>query len=182
MSAQQVGVCSPRMDTANRLSIIITQQKLMFFIDIDRNWGIENDRMSQFARSQMTQFAICSWFWLNVIQSTFRSHPLYELKILSLAYLTPSGIVYEGMWTSVTLDEESFTPKWKFDVLPVRLSILSFSSTFIIINAKRFLPDPGVSGVRSMGPGVCLSRRDFVKLCWCDSGWWWYQLNTSWWC
>ena len=19
--------------------------------------------------------------------------------------------------------------------------------------------------------------RDFVKLCWCDSGWWWYQLN-----
>ena len=20
--------------------------------------------------------------------------------------------------------------------------------------------------------------RDFVKLCWCDSGWWWYQLNT----
>ena len=31
----------------------------------------------------------------------------------------------------------------------MRLSILSFSSTFIIINAKRFLPDPGVSGVRS---------------------------------
>ena len=22
----------------------------------------------------------------------------------------------------------------------------------------------------------------FVKLHWCDSGWWWYQLNASWWC
>ena len=21
--------------------------------------------------------------------------------------------------------------------------------------------------------------KNFVKLCWCDSGWWWYQLNTS---
>ena len=43
------------------------------------------------------------------------------------------------------------------------------------------LPDPGVSGVRSMGPGVCLSLPtygSFVKLCWCDSDWWWYQLNT----
>ena len=31
-----------------------------------------------------------------------------------------------------------------------------------------FLPDPGVSGVRSMGPGVCLSLHtygSFVKLC-----------------
>ena len=24
---------------------------------------------------------------------------------------------------------------------------------------------------------VCTYDR-FVKLCWCDSGWWWYQLNT----
>ena len=44
-----------------------------------------------------------------------------------------------------------------------------------------FLPDPGVSGVRSMGPGVPPSK-NFVKLCWCDSGSWWYQLNTDWWC
>ena len=27
-----------------------------------------------------------------------------------------------------------------------------------------FLPDPGVSGVRSMGPGVSMSK-NFVKLC-----------------
>ena len=37
-------------------------------------------------------------------------------------------------------------------------------------------------------PGVrsrCLSVRaykTFLKLCWYDSGWWWYQLNASWWC
>ena len=24
--------------------------------------------------------------------------------------------------------------------------------------------------------------RTLLRLCWCDSGWWWYQLNTSWWC
>ena len=48
-----------------------------------------------------------------------------------------------------------------------------------------FLPDPGVSGVRSMGPGVSIyvtTSRSFVKLYWCDYGWWWYQLNTNWWC
>ena len=27
------------------------------------------------------------------------------------------------------------------------------------------LPDPGVSGVRSMGPGVCTSPKTFLKLC-----------------
>ena len=32
-----------------------------------------------------------------------------------------------------------------------------------------YLPDPGVPGVRSLGPGVCLSQ-SFLKLCWCDSG------------
>ena len=47
------------------------------------------------------------------------------------------------------------------------------------------LPDPGVPGVQSMGPGVSNyihSYDTLVKVCWCDSGWWWYQLNTSWWC
>ena len=29
---------------------------------------------------------------------------------------------------------------------------------------------------------LCHSLQDFVKLCWCDSGCWWYQLNTSCWC
>ena len=38
----------------------------------------------------------------------------------------------------------------------------------------------------SLGSGLwvpvslCTSG-SFVKLCWCDSGWWWCQLNTSWW-
>ena len=60
------------------------------------------------------------------------------------------------------------------------------SETWIISPAidycNRFLPDPGVSGVRSMGPGVSMSlthSERFLKLGWCDSGWWWYQLNTS---
>ena len=46
-----------------------------------------------------------------------------------------------------------------------------------------YLPDPGVPGVRSMAQygSRCLSQT-FLKLCWCDSSWWWYQLNTSWWC
>ena len=42
-----------------------------------------------------------------------------------------------------------------------------------------FLSDPGVPGVRSMGP--VLSH--WVTLCrlnWCDSGWWRYKLNTNW--
>ena len=35
----------------------------------------------------------------------------------------------------------------------------------------------------SLGSGLWVpaSLRDFVKLYWCDSGWWWCQLNTSWW-
>ena len=36
------------------------------------------------------------------------------------------------------------------------------------------LPDPV-----SVPPSV---QELWLRLCWCDSGWWWYQLNTSWWC
>ena len=46
-----------------------------------------------------------------------------------------------------------------------------------------FLSDPGVPGVRSMGPVVSHSlteSKTFVKLNWVDSGWWRYQLNTNW--
>ena len=39
---------------------------------------------------------------------------------------------------------------------------------------KCFLSDPGVPGVRSLGPDVT------NRLNWCDSGWWRYQLNTKW--
>ena len=43
-----------------------------------------------------------------------------------------------------------------------------------------FLPDPGVSGVRSMGPGLSMSVPMTPLWNFADeySGWWWYQLNT----
>ena len=28
-------------------------------------------------------------------------------------------------------------------------------------------------------PASLTTSKTFVKLCWCDSGWWWYQLNTN---
>ena len=73
-------------------------------------------------------------------------------------------------------------------------STLTFSFIFIDNLRKRsfhlqkvqFLPDPGVPGVRSMGLGLSNylhTYNTFLKLCLCDSGLWWYQLNTiDWWC
>ena len=50
-----------------------------------------------------------------------------------------------------------------------------------------FLSDPGKPGVRSLGPDVCPSLSEWVsewdtllRLNWCDSGWWRYQVNTNW--
>ena len=45
-----------------------------------------------------------------------------------------------------------------------------------------FLSDPGVPGVRSMGPVVFhwLTELPLCRLNWCDSGWWRYELNTNW--
>ena len=46
-----------------------------------------------------------------------------------------------------------------------------------------FLSDPGKPGVRSLGPDVCPSVSEWdtlLRLYWCDSGWWGYQLNTNW--
>ena len=41
------------------------------------------------------------------------------------------------------------------------------------------LSDPGIHGVRSMGP--CVSNWETLGwLNWCDSGWWRYQRNTNW--
>ena len=41
----------------------------------------------------------------------------------------------------------------------------------------------------SLGSGLWVSvsvpssvQELWLKLCWCDSGWWWYRLNTNWWC
>ena len=41
-----------------------------------------------------------------------------------------------------------------------------------------FLADPGVPGVRSMGPYLCLSET-FLKLKWCDPSWSSYKLNMT---
>ena len=50
-------------------------------------------------------------------------------------------------------------------------------------SGKSFLLAPSVSGVRSMGPlsiwGTHSLSDLWLKLCWCDSGWWWYQFNSS---
>ena len=43
-----------------------------------------------------------------------------------------------------------------------------------------FLSDPGVPGVRSMGPVSLTHSKTFLKLNWCDSGLWRYQVNTNW--
>ena len=47
----------------------------------------------------------------------------------------------------------------------------------------KYLPDPAVCGSR---PLYLTDWETFLKLCWCVSGWWRYQLNTrlvntSWW-
>ena len=53
---------------------------------------------------------------------------------------------------------------------------------WIMARVYRFLSDPGVSGVRSMGPVVSnsLTKYTLCKLNWCDSSWWRYKLNTNW--
>ena len=45
-----------------------------------------------------------------------------------------------------------------------------------------FLSDPGKPGVRSLGPDVRPSVCPYtlLRLNWCDSGWWRYQVNTNW--
>ena len=60
-----------------------------------------------------------------------------------------------------------FVKRW-IDAIFVKISLLkevphkripAYLGTAIF-----FLPDPGVSGVRSMGPGLSMSVQDFVKL------------------
>ena len=47
---------------------------------------------------------------------------------------------------------------------------------FDLQSFRWFLSDPGLPGVRSMVPMSLM----FGWLNWCVSGWWRYQLNTSW--
>ena len=62
------------------------------------------------------------------------------------------------------------------------MQCVSFLSLYVF-QCVSFLLDPGVPGVRSMGPGLSMSLQDlWLRLCWCDSGWCWYQLDASWWC
>ena len=82
-------------------------------------------------------------------------------------------IICSWFYPNISLCHEKYTAS------PVELA---FGSALTEIHLL-FLPDPGVPRVRSMGPSLSNSKTDtFLKLCWCDSGWWWCQLNTSWWC
>ena len=50
------------------------------------------------------------------------------------------------------------------------IELLAIYHKQTIPRALAFLPDPGVPGVRSIGPDLC-HYESFLKLCWCDSGW-----------
>ena len=60
-------------------------------------------------------------------------------------------------------------------ILHLPFSYQGFCWAFFLLSFS----DPGKPGVRSLGPDVTNSKR-FVRLNWCDSGWWRYQVNTSW--
>ena len=82
-------------------------------------------------------------------------------------------------------DEVSLITTSEMDAAPWNISLLWEKIRFDLFLNILFLPDPGVSGVRSMGSRVCTSlhtSNTFLKLCRCDSGGWWYQLNSRWWC
>ena len=50
---------------------------------------------------------------------------------------------------------------------------------FLWCQITMFLSAPGIPEVRSMGPSVS-HRVALLRLNWCDSGWWRYQINTNW--
>ena len=51
----------------------------------------------------------------------------------------------------------------------------------LIVQSHIFLSDPGVPGPIFVSGCHSVSEWDtFVRLNWCDSGWWRYQLNTNW--
>ena len=60
-------------------------------------------------------------------------------------------------------------------------STWSISVKIFNIEHNRFLTDPGVPGVRSMGPSMSVTHSNtFLKLNRVNSGWWRYQLNSNW--
>ena len=60
--------------------------------------------------------------------------------------------------------------QWNIQWEPRKRLLLDFYRTQVSLGSSLWVP-------------VSLTPYDiFVKLYWCDSGWWWYQLNTSWWC
>ena len=86
---------------------------------------------------------------------------------------------YELLITWSLNPSTSFTLRLRLPYTPPQLQRIKSGAWFS--QSWNFLPDPGVSGVQSMGPGLSnyLHPRTLLRLCWCDSGWWWYQLNTS---
>ena len=66
---------------------------------------------------------------------------------------------------------------WTFNIAMRRRG--SFLLYFVICACQwSFLSDPGVPGVRSMGPSLSNWGR-FCRYNWCDSAFWRYQLNTN---
>ena len=83
----------------------------------------------------------------------------------------------DGMAMAVFLQRWNGDGHWKFSPSPLMVPGR--------INHWRrwFLSDPGKPGVRSLGPDVRQWVSEwvmFLKLNWCHSGWWRYQLNTNW--
>ena len=67
------------------------------------------------------------------------------------------------------------SPSQDWSIIWFYLKNALFYSSILLV----FLSDPGKPGVRSLGRDV-RHYDTFVKLNWCDSVWWRYQLNTNW--
>ena len=94
---------------------------------------------------------VCLWGISSAWSSTYGWHPLNG-QVPSLALLTvPAAEVGITCLLSQLLLAALYTPFYRTQV--------------------------------SLGSGLCVSMCLYVtdlwlKLCWCHSGWWWYQLNT----
>ena len=80
----------------------------------------------------------------------------------------------ENFFPAPQVDDQGLYTIFSFTIFGF-LQFLAFSIYFA------FLSDPGKPGVRSLGPDVRHSMM-FLKLNWCYSGWWRYQVNTYLYC
>ena len=95
-----------------------------------------------------------------------------------MATLSPPSFIHrEKIKTTSEMHILHIAP-WYFMKSRFLLQFLIYSHNVLV-----FLSDPGVPGVRSMGPVLWNWLTDWESFCrlnWCDSGWWRYQLNTNW--